>query len=262
MLAANLMVGNEDPRGHAGALLGRALAALPAAARAGRILLRADAAYFAGALARAALFAGVKFAIDAERIAPVWRILSGVAEGDWRPDRQRMRTGPGTAMLDEKLFVVTDTGDLWERHWRADLGEGSTVNSSAAACSTGEGVSSARTGWLPQVVHLTRWAAPQGSSLLLWRYQMRRRAQRRAAGSIALVPRCAVGSFGDVGGGYLDILGRWREHVIRFRISGFDTRAPLFGRHGIRQLRPPGSATANGKLPSGHARYASAGPPV
>ena len=32
-LAADLMAGDEDPRGHAADLLGRALAALPAAAR-------------------------------------------------------------------------------------------------------------------------------------------------------------------------------------------------------------------------------------
>lgn len=83
VLAADLMAGNEDPRGHAGALLNRALAALPAPARAGRVLLRADAGYFAGQLARAALFADVGFAIGAKRIAPLWRILSGVAEGDW-----------------------------------------------------------------------------------------------------------------------------------------------------------------------------------
>ncbi|HEX5347444.1 MAG TPA: transposase [Pseudonocardiaceae bacterium] len=82
-LAADLMAGDEDPRGHAADLLGRALAALPAAARAGRVLLRADAGYFAGALARAALMAGVEFAIGAKRIAPLWRILGGVAEGDW-----------------------------------------------------------------------------------------------------------------------------------------------------------------------------------
>jgi hypothetical protein len=83
VLAADLMAGNEDPRGHAAELLGRALAALPAAARAGRVLLRADAGYFAGALARAALVAGVEFAIGAKRIAPLWRILDGVAESDW-----------------------------------------------------------------------------------------------------------------------------------------------------------------------------------
>jgi hypothetical protein len=82
-LAADLMAGDEDPRGHAADLLGRALAALPAAARAGRVLLRADAGYFAGQLARAALLAGVEFAIGAKRIAPLWRILAGVAEGDW-----------------------------------------------------------------------------------------------------------------------------------------------------------------------------------
>ena len=46
-------------------LLRRALAALPAPARAGRIRLRADAGYFAGELARAALFAEVEFAIGA-----------------------------------------------------------------------------------------------------------------------------------------------------------------------------------------------------
>src|SRR6185437_7863167 len=82
-LAADLMAGDEDPRSHAAGLLGRALAALPAAVRAGRVLLRADAGYFAGALARAALMAGVEFAIGAKRIAPLWRILGGVAEGDW-----------------------------------------------------------------------------------------------------------------------------------------------------------------------------------
>jgi len=83
VLAADLMTGNDDPRPHAAELLGRALAALPAAARAGRIRLRADAGYFAGELARAALFAGVEFAIGARRIAPLWPILDGVAETDW-----------------------------------------------------------------------------------------------------------------------------------------------------------------------------------
>jgi hypothetical protein len=82
-LAADLMAGNEDPRGHAAELLGRALAALPAQARAGRIRLRADAGYFAGELARAALLAEVEFAIGAKRIAPLWRLLDGVADGDW-----------------------------------------------------------------------------------------------------------------------------------------------------------------------------------
>ena len=90
VLAADLLAGNEDPRRDAAELLGRALAALPAAARAGRIRLRADAGYFAGQLARAALFAVVEFAIGARRIAPLWRLLNGVAEGDWT---QRSRRG-------------------------------------------------------------------------------------------------------------------------------------------------------------------------
>jgi hypothetical protein len=83
VLAADLMSGCDDPRPHAAELLGRALAGLPAPARAGRIRLRADAGYFAGQLARAALFADVQFAIGAKRIAPLWRILDGVAEDAW-----------------------------------------------------------------------------------------------------------------------------------------------------------------------------------
>ncbi|HEX6402135.1 MAG TPA: IS1380 family transposase [Pseudonocardiaceae bacterium] len=83
VLAAELMAGNEDPRPHAAELLGRALAALPAPARAGRIRLRADAGYFAGELARAALLAQVEFAIGARRIAPLWRILDDVAATAW-----------------------------------------------------------------------------------------------------------------------------------------------------------------------------------
>jgi hypothetical protein len=83
LMTGNLMTGNDDPRPHAAELLGRALAALPAAARAGRIRLRADAGYFAGELARAALLAGVEFAIGAKRIAPLWRVLDGVPEDEW-----------------------------------------------------------------------------------------------------------------------------------------------------------------------------------
>ncbi len=83
VLAADLLAGNEDPRRDAAALLRRALAALPAAVRAGRIRLRADAGYFAGQLARAALFADIEFAIGARRIAPLWRLLDGIAEADW-----------------------------------------------------------------------------------------------------------------------------------------------------------------------------------
>ncbi len=82
-LAADLMAGDADPRSHAPELLTRALAALPAAARRGRIRLRADAGYFAGALARAAHVAGVEFAIGAQRIAPLWRLLAGLTEPEW-----------------------------------------------------------------------------------------------------------------------------------------------------------------------------------
>lgn len=83
MLAADLMAGDEDPRGQSAQLLRRALVALPSPARAGQVRLRADAGYFAGELARAAHLAGVGFAIGARRIAPLWRILDGLGEGDW-----------------------------------------------------------------------------------------------------------------------------------------------------------------------------------
>src|SRR4051812_44501336 len=71
------------PRATSAELLGRALAALPTPARAGRIRVRADAGYFAGQLARACLFTGVEFAIGARRTAPLWRILDGVAAHAW-----------------------------------------------------------------------------------------------------------------------------------------------------------------------------------
>jgi hypothetical protein len=83
VLAAELVSGNDDPRAGAAGLLRRALVALPAAARSGRVRLRADAGYFAGELARAAFFAGVEFAIGAKRIAPLWRLLAGLSEQDW-----------------------------------------------------------------------------------------------------------------------------------------------------------------------------------
>jgi hypothetical protein len=82
-LAADLLAGNEDPRSSAAGLFYRALAALPTLARSATIGLRADAGYFAGQLARAALAVGAQFAIGARRIAPLWRLLSGIAEHDW-----------------------------------------------------------------------------------------------------------------------------------------------------------------------------------
>src|SRR5208282_631692 len=84
VLAADLGDGTDDPRATAPDLLRRALAALPAAARAsGRVALRADAGYFAGQLARAAHDEKIAFAIGAKRIAPLWRLLAGIAEEDW-----------------------------------------------------------------------------------------------------------------------------------------------------------------------------------
>jgi hypothetical protein len=84
VLAADLGDGTDDPRATAPDLLRRALAALPAAARApGRVAVRADAGYFAGQLARAAHDAKIAFAIGAKRIAPLWRLLAGLGEDAW-----------------------------------------------------------------------------------------------------------------------------------------------------------------------------------
>jgi len=85
VLAADLGSGTDDPRASAPGLLRRALASLPEQARAGgRVALRAGAGYFAGALARAAHDEHICFAIGARRIAPLWRLLDGIAEDDWR----------------------------------------------------------------------------------------------------------------------------------------------------------------------------------
>jgi hypothetical protein len=83
-LAADLGCGTDDPRATAPDLLRRALAALPQRAREpGQVAVRADAGYFAGALARAAHDEHIAFAIGAKRIAPLWRLLDGIADGDW-----------------------------------------------------------------------------------------------------------------------------------------------------------------------------------
>jgi hypothetical protein len=83
VLAADLLAGDVDPRAGAAALLRRALAALPPPARVGPVRLRADAGYFAGELARAAHTERIGFAIGAKRIAPLWRLLAGIAEAGW-----------------------------------------------------------------------------------------------------------------------------------------------------------------------------------
>jgi hypothetical protein len=83
VLAAELLSGADDPRPHAAGLLRRALAGLPAPVRAGGVRVRVDAGYFAGQLARVAFAEDVRFAIGAKRIAPLWRLLGGIAETDW-----------------------------------------------------------------------------------------------------------------------------------------------------------------------------------
>ena len=79
VLAADLGDGTDDPRATAPDLLRRALACLPAAARAGRVAMRADAGY----LARSAHDAQIRCAIGAKRIAPLWRLLAGLADDAW-----------------------------------------------------------------------------------------------------------------------------------------------------------------------------------
>jgi hypothetical protein len=84
VLAADLGDGTDDPRATAPGLLRRALASLPRRARrSGRVAMRADAGYFAGQLARAAHDEHIAFAIGAKRIAPLWRLLGGIAGDDW-----------------------------------------------------------------------------------------------------------------------------------------------------------------------------------
>ncbi len=83
VLAADLLAGDEDPRAGAAGLLARALATLPDQVRGGNVQMRADAGYFAGQLARAAHFESIGFAIGAKRIAPLWRLLAGIAESAW-----------------------------------------------------------------------------------------------------------------------------------------------------------------------------------
>jgi hypothetical protein len=84
VLAADLGDGTDDPRATAPDLLRRALAALPERARqSGRVAMRADAGYFAGQLARAAHDEHIGFAIGAKRIAPLWRLLAGIADDAW-----------------------------------------------------------------------------------------------------------------------------------------------------------------------------------
>jgi hypothetical protein len=103
-LAADLGDGTDDPRATAPDLLRRALGALPGRARAGRVALRADAGYFAGQLARAAHDEHISFAIGAKRIAPLGRLLAGVAEDDWHD---------ATGMDNAQVAVAEYCPDWW-----------------------------------------------------------------------------------------------------------------------------------------------------
>ena len=108
VLAADLGSGTDDPRASAPQLLRRALAGLPARARAGgRVAMRADAGYFAGQLARAAHEERIAFAIGAKRIAPLWRLLAGIGEDDWRDAIE----------MDHAQVAVADYRPDW---WPAD----------------------------------------------------------------------------------------------------------------------------------------------
>ena len=95
VLAADLGDGTDDPRATAPDLLRRALGCLPAAARTGRVV-RADAGYFAGQLARAAHEARIAFAIgrqaDSAAVAAAGRHRRG---GLARRHRDGRRPGRG-----------------------------------------------------------------------------------------------------------------------------------------------------------------------
>ncbi len=89
-LAADLLTGTQDVRAHSSALLGRAVAALPAEVRDSfgddlRPVVRADAGYFAAEVAHTALKLGCDFAVAARRNPALWRAAAGVAEQDWSP---------------------------------------------------------------------------------------------------------------------------------------------------------------------------------
>jgi DDE family transposase len=122
VLAADLMSGRDDPRPYAPELLRRALAALPAPARGGRIRLRADAGYFAGELARAALFADVEFAIGAKRIAPLWRLLDSVPADGWTDARDMDRAQVAVAEYCPDWWPATTR--LLIRRVRLDISAG------------------------------------------------------------------------------------------------------------------------------------------
>ena len=106
VLAADLGDGTDDPRATAPDLLRRALAALPPRPRqSGRVALRADAGY----LARAAHDAHISFAIGAKRIAPLWRLLAGIADDAWHE---------AIEMANAQLAVAEYCPDWWPANTR------------------------------------------------------------------------------------------------------------------------------------------------
>ncbi|MGI8522525.1 MAG: transposase, partial [Nocardioides sp.] len=88
-VAADLLAGNADVRPRAADMLGRALASVPepvltTLGQAGSVpRVRADAGYFTGDLARAAVEAGCDFAIATERSTAMWRAYSSIAGHAW-----------------------------------------------------------------------------------------------------------------------------------------------------------------------------------
>ena len=84
VLAADLGDGTDDPRATAPDLLRRALAALPAAARAsGGWRCAPTPGTSPGSWPAPPTRKRSRFAIGAKRIAPLWRLLAGIAEDDW-----------------------------------------------------------------------------------------------------------------------------------------------------------------------------------
>ncbi|MEJ7774855.1 MAG: IS1380 family transposase [Nocardioidaceae bacterium] len=88
-VAAELLAGNDDVRPRAAGMLRRGLAGIPESVRAtlgdtGSVpRVRADAGYFTGELAHAALEEGCDFAIAAKRNTAMWRAYASIAPDTW-----------------------------------------------------------------------------------------------------------------------------------------------------------------------------------
>lgn len=88
-VAADLLAGNDDVRPRAAGMLRRAINAIPDQVLAGLDeagsvpRLRADAGYFTGDLARAAVTEGCDFAIAAKRNTAMWRAYASIDDDAW-----------------------------------------------------------------------------------------------------------------------------------------------------------------------------------